>query len=302
MKKMIFATLALLTASVTSYAAFPWLVSQAKDRHPVGYVRYVESKLDSDLQTMKKARLELGAEVTKLSQQDTDLAARAQRAEILANDFRIAYQKINNDGSEATVVHGCAYTRPQIQSQVSLLLAEAEGYQDSLAAIESTLTEGNRRMEQFAVQIGKTESQIAMLATKRELIRIQELTTEGEQLLADVDQLLIENSQTVACSPVRTSWEIQDESQEDAIDQKVADYLAAAPDVVAVETTTVVSTYLDTSQGEQTECDFGDTDAPAVPQSETRNTKVQKPRTKPQASVATHVEEAPIFQQSIRQK
>ena len=51
----------------------------------------------------------------------------------LAEGFRSQYQLASTSGGFPIEMRGAAYTRDQVRSQVSMLLAEAEGYQQSLA-------------------------------------------------------------------------------------------------------------------------------------------------------------------------
>lgn len=290
MKKLIASMIAVVVMGATSYLAYPWALGQVKDRHPVGYVRHVESKLAKDVETMNEARFKLGAEVERLSSQNTKLATKAQHARTLANNFRIAYQTLEKSGDDAAVVHGCAYTKAQIFSQVDLLLAEAEGYEQSLEEIEATLAEGEKRMKQFAVQVGKTESQLAVLATKRELIRVQELTSEGEELLGQVDELMIENARAVACSPIRPSWEIEHDQEDEAANRKVVDYLAAEPDKASTASVAIHPGMPESEDGTEVESHPG-----------TRFT-IRKAEVKTRGIQVEPVSDTPIFKQSVTQK
>ncbi len=316
MKKLVVTTMAVFVFGVTSYVGYPWVLGQVKDRHPVAYVRYVESRLAQDLETMNKARFRLGTEVERLSAQNSKLSAKVQRARSLANDFRVAYQELEQSGQDAAVVHDCAYTKAQMFSQVSLLLAEAEGYRQSQEELAATLARGEQQMEQYAVQIGKTESQLAILATKRELIRLQDLTVEGQELLAEVDQLMIENAQAVACSPVRPSWEIEDDTHDEASKRKVEEYLAAEPEQVATaivaacvvevrEETKIVEANLppapqSTNRSNSPKIDDKQPERAEVPPAPRPPARTAKKNAEPVTIEVT--ENTPIFKQSVSQK
>jgi hypothetical protein len=74
---------------------------------------------------------------------------------------------------------------------------------------------------------------LAALTAKREMLRLQSLTAEGQQLLAQVDTLMNENSQVDRDNPVRTVRELMaaadHRSQKVANHQSVEDFLAAKP-------------------------------------------------------------------------
>ena len=200
---------------------------------PAGFVDYAEGQMREDHAVMQKTRRELAAEVGELSKAMKEQSAMAARGQTMAEEFRAEYQEALASDSFPIEIHGEAYTESQVRSQVSLLLAEAEGYSESLAEIENIQTEAEQKMEELAVHISQTESQLAALATKRELLRARQLTTEGETLLAQVDELMAGNTQAIAGNPVRTVRELADAEQSKpvgrATDSRVEEYLAKAP-------------------------------------------------------------------------
>ena len=202
---------------------------------PVGFVTHAEAKMKQDLTVMQKTRRELAAEVGSLARKTREQTALANQARTLANEFRAEYQSATENDSFPIEIRSEAYTEAQIRSQVSLLLAEAEGYEQSLADIESVQSEAEEQMEGLAVRISKTESQMVALSTKRELLRARKLTSEGEELLAQVDELMTGNTHAIAGNPVRTVRELATAEQVkptgQATDRKVEDFLAAKPTV-----------------------------------------------------------------------
>ena len=175
---------------------------------PVGFVTHAEAKMKEDLTVMQKTRRELAAEVGSLARKTREQQALAHQARALASEFRAAYQSAKADGSFPIELHSEAYTEAQVRSQVSLLLAEAKGYEESLAGIESVQTAAEEQMEQLAVRVSKTESQLVALSTKRELLRVRKLTSDGKELLAQVNELMTGNTQAIAGNPVRTVREL----------------------------------------------------------------------------------------------
>jgi len=155
----------------------------------------------------------------------------AEQARTLADQFRTEYQRAKDEGAFPVEVRGAAYTEPQVRAQVSLLLAEAEGYESSLTEVESVQTAAEEKIEELAVRINRTETQLAALATKRELLRARQLTTAGEELLAQVDELMTGNRQAIDANPVGTVRELlargSGKPSGRATDSKVAEFLAA---------------------------------------------------------------------------
>lgn len=205
----------------------------ARQADPAGFVAHAEAKMKQDLSAMQKARRELTAEVGSLARKTREQTAMATQAGTLAEEFRAEYQAAKANDSFPIEVRGEAYTETQVRTQVSLLLAEAEGYGQSLAEIDSVQSEAEQRMEELAVRIGKTESQMAALSTKRELLRVRKLTIEGEELLAQVDELMTGNTQAIAGNPIRTVRELAAAEHAKptgrAPNSKVEEFLAVTP-------------------------------------------------------------------------
>lgn len=203
----------------------------ARRADPAGFVRHAESKLQQDLATMEQTRRELAAEVGRLAKTAREQSALAEQARVLADQFRVEYQAAKDEGAFPIEVRGAAYTEPQVRAQVSLLLAEAEGYESSLTEIESVQTAAEDKIEELAVRINRSETQLAALATKRELLRARQLTTAGEELLAQVDELMTGNRQAIDANPVATVRELlargSGKPSGRATDSKVAEFLAA---------------------------------------------------------------------------
>lgn len=180
----------------------------ARRADPAGFATHAEAKLKADLATMDQTRRELAAEVGRLSKTAREQSALAEQARTLAEQFRAEYQRAKDEGSFPIEVRGAAYTEAQVRSQVSLLLAEAEGYQASLADIEAVQTAAEEKIEELAVRINRTETQLDATAAKGKLLRARQLTTAGEQLLAQVDELMTGNRQALDANPVGTVREL----------------------------------------------------------------------------------------------
>jgi hypothetical protein len=74
---------------------------------------------------------------------------------------------------------------------------------------------------------------LAALATKRELLRARQLTAAGEELLAQVDELMTGNRQTIDANPVATVRELLARAPSKpsgrAGDREVEEFLTAKP-------------------------------------------------------------------------
>jgi len=201
-----------------------------READPVGFAEYAHERLQSDLGVMQRTRRELSAEVGSLADQLREKQALHDQALQLAEDFHIVYQEATTDGSFPIELRGAAYTEAQVKSQVSLLLAEADGFTESLKGLQSVQREAESQVEELAVRISSTESQLAMLSTERELLQARLVAGEGNELMAQMDELMTGNQRLIDDNPVRTVAELSavpsTESRQVASQSVVEEFLA----------------------------------------------------------------------------
>ncbi|MCL2348001.1 MAG: hypothetical protein FWC50_07025 [Planctomycetaceae bacterium] len=173
---------------------------------PLGYIKFVEKKLTGDQNRIQENWRNLGVSVGKLAKKQSDKRGLLSRGTEFAEEFREAYH--NAEGKFPLEVHGQSYTEIQLRSQLSLLLAQNDGLTLSLSEMDTVMNNANSKMEELTVQKEKTESQLALLDTKRELFKAEKLSLEGLQLIANVNELFRENEQVIAGNPVRTIEQI----------------------------------------------------------------------------------------------
>jgi len=206
---------------------------KARQADPVGFASYAERRLKQDLDVMRKTRRELAAEVGQLSRKIREQQALGDQSRQLAEEFRTEYQSASTNGGFPIEVRGAAYSEGQAMSQVSMLLSEADGYRQSLDQLTKVRKEAESKIEELVVRINDTEGQLAALSAKRELLRARQLTAEGEQLLAQVDELMTGNTQVIQANPVRTVHELLDapvaKLQKTASQLRVEEFLAVKP-------------------------------------------------------------------------
>ncbi len=205
---------------------------EARRADPVGFAQHAEHRLAQDLEEMQRTRRELAAEVGQLVRKTRQQQAMHDQGATLADEFRAQYQEAEANGGFPITVRNAAYTRQQAEAQVSMLLAETAGYEQSLGLIDGVRQQAEAQLEALAVKINQTEAQLATLATKRGLLRAGQLTAEGEQLLAQVDELMTGNARVIAENPVRTVEELlaaTPQSANPAGRQAVTEFLTQRP-------------------------------------------------------------------------
>ncbi len=277
----------LRTWALTHWKSYTSWSEEDRRADPQGFFGHAEKETREGLAVMQDSHRQLASELGELSNTSREQSALAAQAQAMAEEFRAEYQHALVNDSFPIEVRGKAYTEAEVKRQVSLLLAEAEGYSESLADIENVAAEAEQKMEELTVRIGQRKSELATLATKRELFKVRELTTEGETLLAQVDELMTGNSQAIADNPVRTLRELADaESNKPkgrATNETVEEFLSdVRADKPVVDEVDEIDTFLATPTSYRQESELHDA-------SQGKERPQQKPKSKRQK---------PIFQQS----
>lgn len=212
----------------------------ARKNDPEGFINHLEQKLRGDREAMEKSRRELTAEAGRLAEVLREQEALRANAQRLAEEFRDKYQEAEAQDRFPIEVRGAAYTEAQAKSQVSLLLAQAQGFDENLAKLQKAKEDAESQIQTYVVKLEATEAQLAMLPAKRELLRARRLSSEGEQLLAQLDELFDENARAIEANPVRSVQELlaasPDGNKKPANEEAVAAFLAAKRPATPVAT------------------------------------------------------------------
>ncbi|MFO0905750.1 MAG: hypothetical protein U0939_22270 [Pirellulales bacterium] len=192
---------------------FGW-TEEARRADPAGFTRHVEQKLKAEAALLKKCRFELVGNADQLSGKVREQLVLRDQAQKLTEEFRQRFQEARQQSAFPIVVRNAAYTEEQAVAQVSLLLAEAEGFEKSLQRLQRIQDESNQRVREIVVRLNATETQLAAIGTQRELLESRELTAVGEELIAQVDALFNVNERVLRDNPVRSVAELMaDESR-----------------------------------------------------------------------------------------
>jgi len=207
---------------------------EARQADPVGFVEYASGKLRQDLESLEQSRRGLAAEIGQFSDKLRQQQALRDQARRLAEEFRTQYQSASASEGFPIVVRNAAYTEEQVKAQVSMLLAEAEGYETALSRLNEVKKEAESQLEALTVRINTTEAQLAAMSTQRELLRAKVLSDEGQKLLTQVDALLADNQRLIEGNPVRNVRDLLAASSEESSGRRksaeaVEAFLAEAP-------------------------------------------------------------------------
>lgn len=173
---------------------------EAIQKDPVGYSNFVESQLKADLEKYSSARQALASTMNDLAKKLSDKTKLLERGDKMAETIADAIEA----GKFPVTVLGKEYLEAQLRSQLSLTLAEIDGLRESLTEIEKILKSAEQENEKIVVNLEKTESQLALLATRREIFKAQATSAEGLSMIAQCNAVLEQNQMVFAANPVRT--------------------------------------------------------------------------------------------------
>ncbi|MFO0820985.1 MAG: hypothetical protein U1A77_23770 [Pirellulales bacterium] len=186
---------------------FGW-TEEARRSQSVPFIEHVKHKLEAEVATLRKSRLELVGNSDQLSGKIREQEALRDHARKLAEEFRTAFQAARASQSFPITVRNAAYTEEQSLAQVSLLLAQADGFEQSLQRLQRIQNEANKRVQEIVVRQNATESHLAAIGTQLELLHTRQLTSVSDELIAQVDELLDVNQRVLTDNPVRTVTEL----------------------------------------------------------------------------------------------
>lgn len=190
---------------VTEFAGW---TEEARRADPAGFVDHATRGLREDLDVMRRTSRELVAEIAQVSKNVREQEALRDQANGLANEYRELYQTACTNGNAPIVIRNAAYTTEDVKVQVRMILAEAAGYEEALDALKTVQEQAESELEKLTVRINSTETKLVALAAQREILLARALSDEGEQLLAQIADLMDGNKQVIVQNPVRNVREL----------------------------------------------------------------------------------------------
>lgn len=177
---------------------------EAIEADPVGYSLFAEAQLKKDKRVFQEMRKDLGVCMEVMSKKLSEKSKLLEQGEKFVEDFAEACDA----GEFPAKVHGKEYTELQLRSQLGLTLAEVNGLRKSVAEIEQVSVTAELEIQRVVVESEKIDSQLALLATRREIFRARAVTAEGIAILTSVNSVLEGNQSFIKENPVGTIMEI----------------------------------------------------------------------------------------------
>lgn len=190
----------------------------AIEKNPIGYSQFVEVQLKKDLKVFQETRKALALRMETLAKLLSEKTKLLENGEKFADEFAEAI----TEGAFPIRLHGKDYTESQLRIQLSLTLAQVNGLKESVAEITKVSATAEKELQKLVVETEKTESQIALLAARREIFRSQATSTEGLAMIATVNSVLEGNQILIKANPVRTIDELLKDVESESPSQEVA--------------------------------------------------------------------------------
>jgi len=182
---------------------------EAIEKNPIAYSQYVESQLKKDLKKFQETRKTLALRMETLAKKLIDKTNLLEEGEKFADEFAEAV----TNGKFPVKLHGKDYTESQLRIQIALTIAQVNGLKVSVAEITKVSAIAEKELQKLVVESEKTESQIALLAARREIFRSQATSAEGLEMIATVNSVLEGNQILIKENPVRTIEELLKETE-----------------------------------------------------------------------------------------
>ncbi len=186
---------------------------EARRKDPVGFMDYSIKRLGENIDKFESAKASLGSAKAKLDELQRTNQEKLAFAEKQLNEFKMAYKAAKADNKWPLEVAGKKYSEAELKSQVDLLLSQKGGYDGILKQVSTGLGSAEKKQFELVNRISESKSKLGLLQTQKELVKVNALTKDTEKMLADVNEVLVQNEAMAQGSAVRTVEELMQESK-----------------------------------------------------------------------------------------
>jgi hypothetical protein len=181
---------------------------EARKKDPVGFIDYSIKRLDENIGKFDGVKADLMTAKGNLDGMKRSNQEKLAFAEKNLGEFKLAYQSAAGGKGWPVSLAGRSYTESDLKSQVELLLSQKTGYENALAQIDDGLKRAQQKSDELVNRINESKSQLEILKTQRELVKINQLNASTEKMMAEVNEVLVRNEAMQSSSPVRTAEEL----------------------------------------------------------------------------------------------
>jgi len=170
---------------------------EARRDDPVGFLTYAEEKLAKDIEAFRQSRETLAAAKANAEAERARNEGLLDAADELAGGFREAYRAAEAAGTWPVEVQGASYARDALIEQVESILGERASYAKVVDIYANVIVSADEQRKELRDRIQSSEATLVELRAQKELVRVNKLTAEADELLAQVEALIDGNRETL---------------------------------------------------------------------------------------------------------
>jgi hypothetical protein len=188
--------------------------AEARRKDPVGFIDYAMKALGANVDKFEAVRSDLRVATAKLEKLRGENQAKQAFADKQLEEFKKAYKGAKDGNAWPVTVAGRPYKEGELKSQVSVLLTERGGFEAVLKQVDASLVNAERKGNELLNRINESKAKLSILGAQRELVKVNQLTAESEKLLAEVQDVLLQNEALAEKPAVRTVEELMRDAGE----------------------------------------------------------------------------------------
>lgn len=176
---------------------------EARKNDPVGYIEYAIKALDKDVAQFTEANTKLKEAKASNEARLEEQRDKAAQANDLANAIKEQYKSAKENNAWPITVAGNEYTETAAVDLVGNLLQTKTTATALMADYEGVLATINKKTSELTQRISDSKFNKEKLMAQKELVKVDNLSTEADELLAKVNDL-VEGNSKVAEGPAMT--------------------------------------------------------------------------------------------------
>ncbi|HRV81696.1 MAG TPA: hypothetical protein P5218_09680, partial [Planctomycetota bacterium] len=155
---------------------------------PIGFLDHAEKQIQSSLNALMASQSEIQTNVSALITKRDENQNKVDTATRLSDEFKVAYKQAETDNSWPVNVADAKYTKDELIKQVETLIAQKQSYSSLIESQNAALDKASTAQATLKDQITKLKGELQSIATKRDTVKIDQLTAESTKWLEKVNE------------------------------------------------------------------------------------------------------------------
>ncbi|MDF1836466.1 MAG: hypothetical protein P1V35_01235 [Planctomycetota bacterium] len=199
-------------------------------KNPSGFLDMAEGKIQKSLAGLEESKSKIDGTMTELRSKRDENQKNVDIASGLTASFKTAYKAAEAGGTWPVTVQSREYSREDLVKQVKVLMDQKASLTTMIASQDGALAKATAAQTKLKAQIAKLEGELQQIGTKRETLKVDELTAESQMWLDKVNEQVAKTSDiaNMGSDPVIDLDDFI--KMEEAAQKKAAEAAAAAED------------------------------------------------------------------------